>query len=171
MLILVSGENNSGKSNFAESLAVKLNPRPYYIATMLPYGEEGRLRVEKHLAQRAGFNFVTIEEAYFISKLAIPTDSVVLLEDVSNLLANVKFDQARSAAHVLADIEALSQQVNHIIVVTISHFETGDYSEETRQYMEDLTWLNGELFLRADLVVKMQKGKAVCIKGALNELA
>lgn len=171
MLILIRGENNSGKSAFAESLAVKLNPRPYYLATMLPYGEEGQLRVARHLAKRAGLNFITIEEPYFISNLVIPADSVVVLEDVSNLLANAKFDQGKSAAEVLADIEFLSQQVADIIAVTISHFAAGDYNEETRQYMKDLAWLNEELFLRADLVVDMQQGKPVYSKGVLNELA
>ena len=35
-LILVSGENSSGKSVFAESLFSKYSTKRYYIATMIP---------------------------------------------------------------------------------------------------------------------------------------
>ena len=65
MLILVTGGSGSGKSEYAEGIAVSLAEREglplYYIAAMKPYGEEGKRRVERHRRLRAGKGFQTVE--------------------------------------------------------------------------------------------------------------
>ena len=50
MMILVVGSPDSGKSVKAEELAAELsgNEKKIYLATMIPFGEEGAARVEKH---------------------------------------------------------------------------------------------------------------------------
>ena len=46
MKILVLGKNDSGKSAYAEKIASNITTGElYYIATMIPYGEDGRLRI------------------------------------------------------------------------------------------------------------------------------
>ena len=73
MYCLVSGGAGSGKSEYAESLALSLldNPgRLIYIATMFPYDdEETRRRIERHRSLRAGKEFVTIERPFNISEV------------------------------------------------------------------------------------------------------
>ena len=55
MLILVSGGAASGKSEFAESLAVSSPGLPrIYLATMKLWDAECEARAEKHRAMRAG---------------------------------------------------------------------------------------------------------------------
>ena len=49
MLTLIIGGSGSGKSSFGEELAQKSNSKLYYLATMIPYGDEGKRRVERHL--------------------------------------------------------------------------------------------------------------------------
>ena len=49
MLTLVIGGSGSGKSSFGEKLAQESNSKLYYLATMIPYGDEGKRRVERHL--------------------------------------------------------------------------------------------------------------------------
>ena len=51
-LILVSGENNSGKSLFAENLVAKSTGKRYYIATMIAKTAQNRKRIQKHKKQR-----------------------------------------------------------------------------------------------------------------------
>ena len=53
MVILVTGGASSGKSAFGEDLARSLKTeektRLIYLATMEPFGEEGRRRIQRHL--------------------------------------------------------------------------------------------------------------------------
>ena len=50
MFALIFGGSGSGKSEYAEKLSCELAQKneKYYIATMIPYGEEGKKRVESH---------------------------------------------------------------------------------------------------------------------------
>ena len=65
MLILITGGSGSGKSEYAENTAKELAEKEglslYYIATMKPFGEEGRRRVERHHRLREGKGFETVE--------------------------------------------------------------------------------------------------------------
>ena len=87
-IILVLGPNSSGKSLFAEQLAVETGESRVYVATMVPLTEDNYKRIDKHRIQRADKCFVTIEEPWNLQEINIDSDTVVLLEDVSNLLAN-----------------------------------------------------------------------------------
>ena len=44
MLIMVTGVSGSGKSEYAEQISCQLakDNKKYYVATMYPYGEDGR---------------------------------------------------------------------------------------------------------------------------------
>lgn len=167
MLIVVTGKNNSGKSRFAEELALELGENRWYLATMIPFGQEGADRVRRHLAQRAGKGFTTLELPCQVGGAAIPPQGVALVEDASNLLANNLFETGRNRQDVLADLLTLAGRVRHTIVVTIGQMEEGAYSPETRQYMADLLWLNRQLACRAGAVVELTAGDAVVRKGTL----
>ena len=56
MLIIITGVSGSGKSEYAEQICCRLagDNKKYYVATMQPFGEEGRIRIEKHKRQREG---------------------------------------------------------------------------------------------------------------------
>ena len=54
-LILVLGENNSGKSKFSEEMISKIEGNRYYIATMIPATDENYDRIKKHKKQRSFF--------------------------------------------------------------------------------------------------------------------
>ena len=63
MLHLITGGSGSGKSGYAERQVQMAGPgRRIYIATMIPYGEDGRQRVERHRKLRWEKNF----EKYFV---------------------------------------------------------------------------------------------------------
>lgn len=170
MLILVTGPNSSGKSAFAEALAVQLRETRYYLATMLPHGAEGASRVQKHITQRAGLGFITLELPYAVGDADVPAPAAALVEDVSNLLANARFDQGASAEEVLADMTRLCRRVDCVIAVTISAFDDGDYDAETQRYIRELQWLNQQLDARADAVIEMCDGIPIFRKGAPDEL-
>lgn len=166
-MILISGENGSGKSAYAEKLTAGLGGRRFYIATMQPSGTDGAARVQKHRQQREGLGFVTLELPYSVANAAIAKPSVVLLEDVSNLLANAMFEKRMDERAVYRDIIALSKRCKMLVAVTISEFEPGDYGKETQGYIAALHRLNDMLYTAADTALIMQDGTAELQKGRL----
>ena len=91
MMALVIGGSGSGKSSYAEELAVSLSSpaaKKYYLATMQVFGREGEQRVERHRALRRGKGFLTIEQPTEIQKAVgcmEEGERVALLECISNL--------------------------------------------------------------------------------------
>ena len=160
-MILVIGPNNSGKSAIAENLACGFHaPKLVYLATMVPANEDGRRRVANHQTSRLGLGFLTIESPLAESSSyadAVGADSTVLLEDVSNLLANLIFiahdeDAVRTA---LVRIRGLETSSCHLIAVTIGglHSEPG-MDKDTCSYIADLDRLNSVLIQEAEQVVR-----------------
>lgn len=174
-LILVVGGSGSGKSALAEKLAVRLScaeplPLPlYYVATLqMGSDPENLLRVRKHQLQRQGAGFITREIPLHLGAaqaqgLLPEQPAVVLLECLSNLLANEMFlpsgvgpDQAPS--RIAADLQALFTKVRHVVIVSNDIFaDAAIYEETTGKYLAALGKLNQMIAARADSVVE-----AVC---------
>lgn len=97
MLHIVYGGSASGKSSYAESFAMSLqgDGRLLYIATMYPYkwntteiDPETMQRIERHRAMRADKGFDTVECYRHVEHIMAKRQDVLLLECMSNLLAN-----------------------------------------------------------------------------------
>ena len=123
MMILVTGGSGSGKSSFAEDCIVSFgNARRIYIATMYPFDEESKKRVKRHQAMRQGKGFDTLECYTGLVRAAIPEGSTVLLECMSNLVANEMFQE--NGAHentveaVIGGVEFLQKQTQNLVIVT-----------------------------------------------------
>lgn len=164
-LILISGENASGKSLFAERLIGSQAKEKYYIATMKACTEENRARIRKHIAQRDGLGFNTLELAYRVGDAEVSKDAIVLLEDVSNLLANNIFEKGVGEDEVFRDICRLRENCAVVVAVTISKMESDGYDGETAGYINSLNRLNEMLFDAAEVAIEMESGKAIYRKG------
>ena len=178
MMALITGGSGSGKSAFAEDLAMRLCPgEKYYIATMRAWGSEGAARVARHRALRAGKRFVTIERPLDLLGLAQSARwqrPTAMLECVSNLLANEMFDEdgagERAVPAILSGFAALAGAVTNLIVVTNEIFSDGvAYDPDTARYIECLGRINQALAARADLVVEVVYGIPVALKGELPQ--
>ncbi len=169
-LILIAGPNSSGKSRYAESLVAQGPEKRYYIATMAAQNEENYARIAKHRAQRAGLGFETWELPDRVGDAPVAPDGVALVEDVSNLLANVLFERGGCGREVLTDLERLRKRCAVLLVVTISGLCDGEYEGETAAYIRELAWVNERLAAEADGVAVMQDGTAVWEKGAACEI-
>lgn len=169
MLTFVIGGAGSGKSAFAEALVCRRNGKKLYLATMLPHGAEAMTRIEKHRAQRAGRGFETLERGLDLEHAAIPAGADILLEDLSNLLANEIFDPAGGGVDaVRRGIEHLISESDNLTVVTNEIFSDGaDYDAESLRYMRLLAELNREIAARADLAVELVCGLPNVLKGEL----
>lgn len=169
-LLLISGGNGSGKSRYAENfIAGTAGPR-YYIATMEPQTEENRQRIQKHIAQRAKLNFVTLELPAQVGTAPVTADSVVLLEDVSNLLGNTLFGVHGTVKDAWQNILALQARCKLLVAVTISGLSAQGYDGETAAYIDALNRLNQWLYDLADAAVTMKNNCPVWEKGAEDDI-
>ena len=80
-VILVTGGQRSGKSGYAQRLALSLSPNPVYLATSRIWDEEFRKRVERHQRDR-GPEWTNIEEEKYLSRHDL-TGRVVVIDCVT----------------------------------------------------------------------------------------
>ncbi|MDY3249114.1 MAG: bifunctional adenosylcobinamide kinase/adenosylcobinamide-phosphate guanylyltransferase [Candidatus Choladocola sp.] len=164
MMHLITGGSGSGKSAYAEEQVINSGPgKRVYIATMIPWGEEGRQRVERHRRLRQEKQFETIECYTALAKAKIPPESTVLLECMSNLVANEMFEP--EGAHeatvdaVMEGILHLRQQADKLLIVTNEIFSDGlEYDPDTMRYLSYLGAVNQRLAQEADCVTEVVYG-------------
>lgn len=170
MFHLITGGSGSGKSEYAENLVLSAGEgERIYVATMIPYGEEGRQRVERHRKLRAQKRFRTVECYTGLAELSFPQNGIVLLECVSNLTANEMYEtngaHEQTVEAILRGIDSLRAQVKHLFVVTNEVFSDGiTYDEEMMRYIAYLGAINCALAQRADRVTEVVCGIPVKIK-------
>lgn len=172
MRILLTGGSANGKSTYAEALAVRLGKPLYYIAAMMPYGEEGDRRIARHRSMRAEKGFDTYERYTGLSGLVLPARGTALLECLCNLTANEMFEPAgagkAASEAVLRGVETLSRQCQHLIVVTNDvGADGGGYDRQTSAYIETLGRINCTLAEQFDRVYELCCGIPLPLKGAL----
>lgn len=178
MHIYISGGCKNGKSHWAQRLAKALGAPLYYIATMIPMDEEDERRIERHIADRAGWGFETIEcgrDILRVLDVASP-DGTFLLDSVTALLANEMFppdgqtDRA-APARVADQLERLLGCVRHAVLV--SDYIYGDaaiWDGDTGAYIAGLAYIDRHIAAVSDAVLEICAGQCICHKGA-NKLA
>ena len=203
MLHIVYGGSASGKSSYAESFAMSLqgDGRLLYIATMYPYkwntteiDPETMQRIERHRAMRADKGFDTVECYRHVEHIVAKRQDVLLLECMSNLLANEMYLEPDSddggLAETMSEVEKagvgmsetlspvskkivqalvnLSTRVQELVIVTNDVFSDGGsltYDESTREYVKNLAEINCALAREATTVTEIVCGIPVKIKG------
>ncbi|MCQ2543028.1 MAG: bifunctional adenosylcobinamide kinase/adenosylcobinamide-phosphate guanylyltransferase [Lachnospiraceae bacterium] len=167
MRILIIGTPDSGKSLLAENICEEISKdlNKYYIATMIPFGEEGIKRVKKHRAMREGKGFVTIECSDNIHLIyeQIKPDSTVLLECLSNLVGNEMHHKNAS----LIDSELIEKIKKDVLgltsknlLIVSNEFEIKDsFDEDTKRYCKLLHMANESLRKEVDRVYEIINGE------------
>ncbi len=170
---LILGGSGSGKSAFAENLAVSLARKGaplLYIATMAADDSESRRRIARHRRLRAGKGFFTLEKYTRLEEVQLPAGATVLLECLSNLAANEMFSpegRGKQAAQAMEEgLARLAGQAENLIVVSNDVFGDGTcYPGETEEYRQALAKVNQALADRFPLTVELVHGIPVYWKG------
>ncbi|HHV73224.1 bifunctional adenosylcobinamide kinase/adenosylcobinamide-phosphate guanylyltransferase [Thermoanaerobacterium sp. PSU-2] len=120
-LIMVTGGARSGKSQFAESLAVKYAGNSVlYIATSIPFDDEMKERVRRHRERRPK-EWETVEAYKGIFDIIRSTDKKAVLLDcltvmVSNLLLEIDMTwEEKDLEDVVRAEEKISREVDGFI--------------------------------------------------------
>lgn len=173
-IILVTGGQRSGKSTYAEELALSLAERPVYLATSRIWDEEFRLRVLRH-QQRRGSRWVNIEEEKLLSRHKL-TGKVVVV-DCLTLWATNWFYDSLGPEGTLPDTDTVLSKITDefarftdqavtFIIVTNEIGSGGTSSNAAqRRFIDLLGFLNQHVAHLADEVVLMVSGIPVKIKG------
>lgn len=166
-IILITGGARSGKSTYAERLALAGSPCPVYMATARIWDEEFRERVRRHQARR-GPEWTNMEEEKYLSRHDV-TGRVVLVDCMTLWCTNFFFDLDSDIDRALEaakqEFDAFTRQDATFIFVTneIGLGGTSD-NELQRKFTDLLGWMNQYVAACADEVVLMVSGIPVTIK-------
>lgn len=169
-ITLVTGGERSGKSGFAQRLALEEAANPVYLATSRIWDEEFRQRVLRHQADR-GPEWTNIEEEKFLSRHAVP-GRVVVIDCVTLWVTNFFFDSGQETPidDVLRQVKdefcRFTEQEAHFIFVTNEIGMGGVPIDSVQRRFTDLQgWVNQFIASLADEVFLMVSGIPVKIKG------
>ncbi|QTD40723.1 bifunctional adenosylcobinamide kinase/adenosylcobinamide-phosphate guanylyltransferase [Sporosarcina sp. Te-1] len=178
-LTFISGGVRSGKSSFAEAWLVKeaaeADGRLVYIASGTATDEEMACRIRKHRSDRAGQNWLTIEQPTRLEEVLneIWEGDFVLWDCLTTWLANEMYDgwetespciaQAgcmdRKADEVIRTIQAIANRASRFIIVSNEVLdEPASIYEETRNYCEWIGRLHRQIVQLSATAVEMDYG-------------
>ena len=174
MRMLLTGGGKSGKSTAAQHLCRHLaaGGPMYYWATMTPRDSEDRARIRRHIADRDGWGFQTIERSTDLPAALPQIDSrgVILLDSVTAALSEAMFGPEFDAAApetVTAELLTLSRHSAHFVCVCDDLWRGGeDYQDWTEVYVRGLAQVCRALAAEFDVVCDMAAGLPRVWKGA-----
>ena len=168
-ITLVTGVERSGKSGFAQKMALSETPHPVYLATSRIWDEEFRLRVLRHQADR-GPEWTNIEEEKELSKHNVE-GRVVIIDCVTLWLTNFFFDneKEKSIDEILEmakqEFTRFTSQNAHFIFVTNEIGMGGVPIDPVQRKFTDLQgWMNQFIASNADEVFLMVSGIPMEVK-------
>jgi len=167
-IILITGGARSGKSGYAEKLALSLSDAPVYLATAWIWDEEFRERVRRHQARR-GPQWTNIEEEKQLSRHDL-SGRVVLVDCLTlwatNFFFDLESDVDRALAALQEEFDRFTAQDATFLLVTNEIGMGGTSDNAIQRRFTDLQgWMNQYAAARADEVILMVSGIPVKIKG------
>lgn len=177
-IILITGGQRSGKSDYAERLSLSLSDAPIYMATSRIWDEEFRHRVEMH-KQRRGSQWTNIEEEKELSRHNVE-GRTVLIDCVTLWATNFFFDieqECRKSAkaageHVRRTLDELKQEFDRFtnqeatFIFVTNEIGSGGVSdnEVQRKFTDVEGWMNQYIASKADEVILMVCGIPMKVK-------
>lgn len=167
MIYYITGGERSGKSAYAEKLALSLSEHPKYVATSRVWDEDHKSRIIKHQNGRNS-QWINVEEEKELNKV-IKQGDVALIDCVTLWLTNFFFDansdvdsalqQAKTNFDILLAIDATLIFVSNEIGMG-GHATT----EVGRKFTELQGWMNQHIAKHANKATFMVSGIPLTLK-------
>ncbi|WP_075591373.1 bifunctional adenosylcobinamide kinase/adenosylcobinamide-phosphate guanylyltransferase [Labilibacter marinus] len=166
-ITLITGGQRSGKSSYAQDLALAASDKPVYLATSRIWDAEHQKRIERHKADRDE-RWENIEEEKFLSSHNF-SGKVVLVDCITLWLTNFFFDNKSDIDTSLdlakAEFNKLIEQDAEFIFVTNEIGLGGMPENEVQRKFTDLQgWMNQYIASKANQVFLMVSGIPVKVK-------
>ena len=166
-IILITGGQRSGKSTYAQELALSLSANPVYLATSAVWDEEHRQRIERHKRDR-GPEWTNVEELTDIQNVDV-SGRVVVIDCVTLWATNFFMANNGDVEDTLAQLKVRFIQFTAqeaIFIFVTNEIGLGGISSNDlqRRFTDLIGWMNQFIARAADEVVLMVSGMAVKIK-------
>ena len=171
MNVFISGGCKNGKSMFAQhmtkEMAEKNGKKMYYVATMIPTDDEDRARILRHIDERDGWGYETIEQGRNICACLtdeIDKDGVFLLDSVTALLSNEMFlpngqCNFQAGEKVAKDLlEFAAKTGSTVFVSDYIYSDARIFDAYTENYREALAHVDKALAAACEQVVEVAYG-------------
>ena len=167
MIYYITGGERSGKSRYAQELALQLSDNPVYIATSRVWDKDFEKRVNRHKNERDE-RWTSIEEEKYISttdikgKVAV-MDCVTLW--LTNFYLDARYDVEESLHAAKTEFEKLTE-IDTTLIIISNEIGMGVHAETEigRKFVELQGWINQHIANRANKAVLMVSGIPVMIK-------
>lgn len=174
MKLFISGGCKNGKSTIAQLTAQEMaaGGTLYYVATMIPKDAEDRERIRRHVDERSGMGFETLEQPKNLIQILDYADpnGVFMLDSVTALLENEMFRgeafDLDCAPRVARELEQFCDAVKNAVFVSDYIYSDAEiYDEFTEGYRRSLALLDRTLARRCDAVLEICAGNRIWHKG------
>lgn len=167
MLYYITGGERSGKSSYAQNLALQLSDSPTYIATSRIWDDDHRKRINRHIQDRDQ-RWTSIEEEKELSKVVLK-DSIVVIDCVTLWLTNFFVDTKNDIETSLLQAKAeftklLAIQATVIIISNEIGMGVHAQTEIGRKFTELQGWINQHIASHSDKAILMVSGIPVILK-------
>lgn len=177
MTVFISGGAKCGKSAIAQELAVKLaaGEKLCYVATMIPTGAEDEERIRRHLQDRAGMGFETVECFHDITSIS-DQDGTFLVDNITSLMQNALFPPKNDyqmdlsgARRCCDELVSFAGAVRNAVFVSDHIYSDAEiYSDSTEVYRRCLAEADRTLARICDVVMEVTAGYPMIYKGELS---
>jgi adenosylcobinamide kinase/adenosylcobinamide-phosphate guanylyltransferase len=167
MLIYITGGERSGKSSYAQKLALEYSQSPIYLATSRIWDEDFKNRVRRHITERDE-RWTTIEEEKEISKINL-SGKVVVMDCVTLWLTNyytdTKYNGLESLRLAKEEFDKVNTEKGTLIIIS-NELGMGMHAETEigRKFTELQGWMNQHIAARADKAILMVSGIPLILK-------
>ncbi len=172
-IILITGGQRSGKSTYAEKLALSLSANPIYIATAHVWDEEFKERVKMHKLRR-GKEWTNIEEEKYLSKHSI-YNKVAVVDCITLWCTNFFFDNRLPNGNIASVEDTLKELQDEfdkftnqdaVFIFVTNEIGSGGVSDNVlqRRFTDLQGWMNQYVAKCADEVILMVSGIPTKIK-------
>jgi adenosylcobinamide kinase / adenosylcobinamide-phosphate guanylyltransferase len=166
-LIFITGGARSGKSRYAQELALQYSDHPVYVATARVWDEEFRQRIDRHRQERDD-RWTSIEEETQLSRL--PLDGRVAVIDcvtlwITNFFTDMHADIDACLAACRGEIDALAMKDATLILIS-NEIGMGLHADTPagRQFTDLQGWVNQYIAAKADQAIFMVSGIPLTLK-------
>jgi adenosylcobinamide kinase/adenosylcobinamide-phosphate guanylyltransferase len=167
MIYYITGGARSGKSAYAQNLALQLSDQPIYLATARNWDADFDQRIKRHQADRDE-RWENIEEEKYPSKIDF-TNRVVVIDCVTlwltNFYVDCKYNIEEALVQIKAEVELLAKQ-NATFIIISNELGMGLHAdtESVRKFTDLQGWTNQFIAKKANQAILMVSGLPVVLK-------
>jgi len=169
MIYLITGGERSGKSTYAQNLALQLSESPIYVATARKWDGDFQNRIDRHQQERDE-RWTNIEKEKYVSEIDF-SGKVALIDCVTlwltNFFVDTNYDVNLSLEEAKKEFLSIASQENTVFIIVTNEIGMGVHAETQigRKFTELQGWMNQFLASKADEVILMVSGIPIRIKG------